>query len=331
MANGKMKVKVRGIYTTALTKLLLDHDFDIVQPSEEIAERLGLEASEDEPDLRIQNRPDLQGVEARGSTEATEAFLAILKEELFDVVLRRKVEGGCLDIEFPWDSKKRLDEYRRTLFPTVQKHHYYKACGGDISSAVDMAERLLLKGSTPDKVEELLRQTIEPHLPHEGSEIVIEHVKLSGQTYNLGKAVIESYEEESCIRYVREMRSNGIYDGLGVEKKAGDRAVTEVRLGEYYTETGYYTQGGRFKGAYINLNTPVEFYPSKIRYIDLEVDVCVFPGEEVKVVDMDLLERAAGELIITEKLLETVRVVVSGLQDKIRTDFHSARARKFLV
>lgn len=112
------------------------------------------------------------------------------------------------------------------------------------------------------------------------------------------------------------MRSNGIYDGLGVEKKAGDRAVTEVRLDEYYTETGYYTQGGRFKGAYINLNTPVEFYPSKIRYIDLEVDVCVFPGEEVKVVDMDLLERAAGELIITEKLLETVRAVVSGLQDK---------------
>lgn len=313
-----MKAKIRGIYATALTKLLLSHDFDIVQPSEEIADRFGLEASEDEPGLSIHDRLDSQGVEATGSTEAIEALRTILRKELFDVVIRRKVEGGRLDIEFPWDSKKRLDEHRGTLFPTVQNHHYYKVCGGEISSAVDMAERLLQEGGAPDDVEELLRQTVEPRLPHEGSEIAIEHVKLSGQTYDLGEAFIESYEEDSRIKYVREMRSNGTYDGLGVGKKAGDRAVTEVRPGEYYTKTDYYSQGGRFKGAYINLNTPVELYPSEIRYIDLEVDICVFPGGEVKVVDMDLLERAAGELIITGKLLETVREVVSGLRDENR-------------
>jgi hypothetical protein len=316
-----MKAKIRGIYATALAKLLLGHDFDIVQPSEEIAERFGLEASEDEPDLSIHNRLDLQGVEATGSTETIEALRTILRKELFDVVLRRKVEGSCLDIEFPWDSKKKLDEYRRTVFPTVQKHHYYKACGGEVSSAVDTAEKLLLLGSPLEKVEELFRQTIEPHLPYEGSKIFVEHVKLSGPALSLGKAVIESYGEGSCIKFVREIRSNGIYDGLGVEKEAGDRAFTEVQLGEYYTETRYYSQEERFKGAYINLNTPVEFYPSKIRYIDLEVDICVVPEGDVKVIDMDLLERAAGELIITGKFLEIVKEKVSEIKATIRDRF----------
>ena len=63
---------------------------------------------------------------------AREALYTILRKELFDVVFRRKVEGSCLEIEFPWDSKK-LDEYLGTVFPTVQKHHYYKACGGERS------------------------------------------------------------------------------------------------------------------------------------------------------------------------------------------------------
>ena len=320
-----MKAKIRGIYATALTRLLLDHDFNIVQPSEEIAERFGLEASEDEPDLSIHNRLDLQGVEAIGSTETIEALRTILRREFFDVILRRKVEGSCLDVEFPWDSKNKLDELRKTVFPSVQKHHYYKAFGGEVSSAVDMAEKLLLLDSHPEKVEELFMQTIEPHLPYEDSEILVEHVKLNGPALNLGKAVIESYEEGTRIKYVREMKSDGIYDGLGMKKKAGDRAFTEVKLGEYYTETRYYSQKERFKGAYINLNTPVEFYPSKIRYVDLEVDICVVPEGDVKVVDMDLLERAAREQIITGKFVEIVKEKISELKAIIK----DARALEF--
>ena len=316
-----MKAKIRGIYATALTKLLLGYDFDIVQPSEEIAERFGLKDLEDEPDLSICDRPDLQGVEAIGSTEAIEALRTSLREELFDVVVRRKVEGSSLDIEFPWDCKKKLDGYRGTVFPTLQKNHYHKAFGGMVSSAVDMAERLLFQGSPKEKVEELFMQTVEPYLPYEGSEIFVEHVKLGGLALNLGKAVINSYEEGSCIKYVKEMRSNGTYDGLEVEKEAGDSAVIEVKLGEYYTETSYYSKVGRFKGAYINLNTPVEIYPSKNRYVDLEVDIYVFPEGNFKVIDMDLLDRAAGDLLITGKLLEILKEKVSELQATIRDRF----------
>jgi protein associated with RNAse G/E len=312
-----MKVKIRGIYATALTKLLHDHHHDIVQPSEEIAKRLSLEALEEEPDLSIYNRYDLQGVVAKGSTNNIETLSTILEKELFDVVYRRKPETSSLNIEFPWDSKKKLDMIRRTLLPTIHRHHYYKACRGEVSSAVDMAERLLLQGKPQEMVETLLKQTVEPYLPYEGSEISVEHVKLNGPTLNLGKAVIESIDESS-IKYVREMKSNGIYDGLEVEKKAGDHAFTKIQPGEYYTETSYYSKYGRFKGAYINLNTPVEFYTTKIRYVDLEVDICVCPDGQVRVVDMELLERAANESKITRKLQEIICEKVSKLETSMK-------------
>lgn len=315
-----MKAKIRGIYTTALTKLLLDHDFKIVQPSEEILERFGLEDLGDDPDLSIRDRLDMSGVESIGTKEAVEALSSILREELLDVVVRRKVEGRCLDFYFPWESKIKLDDHRKKVLPTVQKHHYLKASGGYISSAVDMAERLLLKGCELEEVEELLSQTIRFHLPYEGSEVDIEHMKLSGIIFDLGKAMIHSYDESNRLKFVREIRSDGVYDGLEVKKDSGDRAVTRTRLGEYYTETRYYSRQGRFKGAYINLNTPVEPYPSKIRYIDLEVDLCVLPGGEMKLVDMELLERAAEECVITGNLLESIKKKVSELQTSYEID-----------
>jgi hypothetical protein len=301
------KTEARGIYATALTGLLIEHNFEIVRPSEEIAERFGLDASEEKPDLVIRDRFDRQGVESTGDAEAIEALYHVLRGELFDVILRRKVEGRCLEVEFPWASKMKLDEYRRSIVPTVRMHHYYKACGGEVSSAADMAESLLLKGRRAEEVEELLRRTLTPYFPFEGSEIGIEHVKIYGGFLNLGKAVIEAYAENSLIKYVREMRSGGFYDGLGTEKEAGDVAITEARMGEYHTVTRYLSRGGRFKGAYINLNTPVELYPAKIRYVDLEVDICIRPGCDAEVVDEALIERAASEGLITDKLLEVVK------------------------
>lgn len=316
MAGEGLKSKVRGIYSTALTKLLLENGFGIVQPSTEITERFRLEASDIEPDLNIRDRNDRQGVEAEGNAEALEALANILRDEFFDVVSRKRVEGGCLDFEFPRNAKTKLDEHRRSVTHTIKNHHLYKACGGGISTAVDMAENLLRKGRSQDETEELFRQTIMPYLPLEGSEAEVKHVKLSGSPFSLGKAVIESYEEASHIRYAREMRSNGIYDGLEVAKEAGDRAVTEAKIDEYHSETRYYSKEGRFKGAYININTPMELYPSTIRYVDLEIDLCIGPEGPIKVIDRELMERAAHEGVITEKLQDLVRSEVKRIVEK---------------
>jgi len=51
-----LKAKVRGIYTTALTKLLLENDFQIVQPSQTIRVRFGIPDNNEPPDLKIKDR-----------------------------------------------------------------------------------------------------------------------------------------------------------------------------------------------------------------------------------------------------------------------------------
>ncbi len=56
----------------------------------------------------------------------------------------------------------------------------------------------------------------------------------------------------------------------------------------------------------MNLNTPIELYPYGIRYVDLEVDVCVWPDGRVKKLDEEKLGRAVAEGLITEKLAEIV-------------------------
>ncbi|UCF58311.1 MAG: DUF402 domain-containing protein [Candidatus Bathyarchaeota archaeon] len=323
------KARVRGIYSTALTKLLRDHDFTIVQPSPTMKERFRLEELDETPNLEVYDRPDLQGVQARGKAEFASTFKSILQSSLVDVVVREwrssalhplagtsigkrinlvKEGESTIDVEFPTLSKKKLDELRSAVARTLDGHHYYKACGEGVSSALDMAEKMFEKGCSRVDVEHLFKQTIEANYPRVGSLIDIEHAKLDGQVFNLGKASIDAFNyNKSLIQLSRVFRNTGVYDGLKTRKAPDDYAVTEVKLGEWHYKTKYFSKGGRYKGAYINLNTPIELYPYGIRYVDLEVDVCVWPNGRVRVLDEKKLEDAATEGLITQKLIKNVR------------------------
>jgi len=452
--------RVRGIYSTALTKLLLDHGFDIVQPSFTTKERFGLKECDESPDLDVYDRLDRQGVQALGKAEFINTFCSMLQSRLDDVIVRRwavtadgiykglikeadpkthsflvdigktvgkvadkevlnpelrqivvqverrkvgtrkpllttgikipgryailiperrvkvslkiqdlKVrsrlhklgeelrppdwgilwrtaaadqsievlmgeinrlaregqavrgqaehveapatlwEGGSyVNVEFPALSKRTLDEFRRCVALTMKGHHFYKACGRRVSSAIDMAEKLLEKGCSLTEVEDLLKRTVEAEFPIVGSVIGMEHVKLDGKMFHLGEALVEAFDRnQSRLRLSRVFERKGVYDGLGTMKEPGDRAVTEAKVGDWHFETQYFSQEGRYKGTYINLNTPIELYPNAIRYVDLEVDVCVWPNGTIRKLDEEKLEKAAAEGLVTEKLVKIVR------------------------
>jgi len=464
------RVRIRGIYSTALTKLLLDQGFDIVQPSVAIKERFKLKKFDEPPDLDVYDRPDRQGVHALGKDEALNAFVSTLKFFLVDVIVRRwkvapegiykglvkgvdptaqsvlvdigpatgrvankeirspkqgcfivQVEGitagtkepiltteikipgkyailvpgrgvkisrkvqdwqtrsrlsklgeelappgwGILwrtaasgqspetlrdevinltrkgqsileraeevgaptvlweesrfaDVEFPALSKEGLDEARGSIAPTLRRHHYYKACGGRVSSALEMAEALLERGRPRGEVESLFKQTVEGEYPIEGFMIGIEHAKLDGQLFNLGPAQIEALDDaSSMIRFRRNFEREGTYDGLGTHKEPGDYAVTEARMGEWFFKTSYFSKDGQYKGTYVNLNTPMEFYPRGIRYVDLEVDICLWPDGRVKKLDEEKLDTAAAEGLVTEKLTKVVKEKMEGLMKDV--------------
>ena len=454
------RARVRGIYSTALTKLLLYHEFDIVQPSITTRERFGLQECDEPPDLDVYDRRDRQGVQAFGKAEFINTFCSIMQSCLDDVIVRswavtadgiykglikeadpithlflvdigsavdsimdnevlnpelrqivvqaerrrvgakkpvlttrikipgryailipeRRVkvslkiqdskvrsrlqklgeelmppdwgilwrtaaadqsadvlreevtrlaregravmeqaerveapatlwEGGSfVNVEFPSLSKKKLDEFRRCVAPTMEGHHYYKACGRRVSSALDMAEKLLEKGYSLKEVKDLFKRTVEAEFPTVDSLVWMEHVKLDGKVFHLGEALVEAFDhDQSSLRLSRVFEKKGVYDGLGTPKEPGDRAVTDAKVGDWHFKTQYFSRDGRYKGTYVNLNTPIELYPHRIRYVDLEVDVCVWPNGTVRKLDEEKLEKAMEEGLVTEKLVEIVK------------------------
>lgn len=460
-----LKAKVRGIYSTALTELLLDSNFEIVHPSTAVKERFGLQDNLAPPDLRVKDGYNLQGVRTLGTSEAVNSFQSILhltfqdaltrkwpvsvdgiykgkiveidedafyvevdnnvvgrlpktelvgsNEDQVIVQVERKtlgrkqpmltkklrlignyailaqkskigvslkildwdkrrelyalgkrlspdgwgiiwrgssanppfetlasevktliekaelleakarcvgsptvlVEGSyCMDVEFPSVSKSRLDKLRASVAPTLHGHHFYKSCGGKVSAALEMTEKLLEKGQNRVEAEKLFRKQIAYEFPEVGFLTDVEHVKLDGFILHLGEAMIESLDEKQ-LRYSRTIRSNGVYDGLAVEKEAGDRAVSETKIGQWYVGTKYFSRSGELKGTYINLNTPVEVYPNALRYVDLEVDVCIYPDGKVKVLDMEKLEIAVESGYISKALFETVKEEVKKITE----------------
>ena len=320
-----VSARIRGIYSTALTKLLLNHDFEIVQPSAGTTLRFTLEESSRDPDLDILERKDKKGVLALGTSQSIQVFRTVLFETLIDVVVRgslppiSRVSRFSLNFEFPGYSKSKLDEIRETVTPTIRGHHFYKTCGGRISSAVDMAENLLVKGRSRDEVERLFKGTISPSFPLEGSVIEISHIKLVGPPFNLGKAVIERFDKDrDLVSLRRRLRGGGAYNGLGVKKSPEDYALTEARLGEWYLITRYFSKEGDLKGTYVNLNTPIELYPHCLRYVDLEVDICVWPDGKMKVLDMEVLNNAVTGGLASTRLLEFICRKTDELTKKLR-------------
>jgi hypothetical protein len=217
------------------------------------------------------------------------------------------IEGlYIMDVEFPCLSKGTLDRLRASATPTLDGHHFYKCCRGTVSSALEMAEDPLEKGQERSTVEKSFREQILDDFPREGSLLDVEHVKLSGIVFHLGQATIEDISENQ-IRYSRIMQKNGFYDGLGVKKEEGDKAVSETKIGQWNITTEYFANNGEWKGTYINLNTPVEIYPNAIRYVDLEADVCICPDGTYKVLDMEKLENALEKGFISKRLFEKVK------------------------
>lgn len=171
-----------------------------------------------------------------------------------------------------------------------------------------MAEKLLEEGKSAEEVEDLFQKTILKEYPEVGSIIEIEHVKLDGIVFHLGEALIESFDNaNSVIEFSRVFRREGIYDGLKTRKEPGDTAVTEAKMGEWYFKTQYFSKNGNSKGTYVNLNTPIELYPYGIRYVDLEIDVCVWPDGKIEVLDEEKFEDTVREGLVTGKLTEIVR------------------------
>jgi RNA-binding protein AU-1 len=85
------KARIRGVYATALTKLALEWGFKVVQPTEQTAQRFGLEPDYSPPDLTVKDHESRSGVVLLGECEAVDAFLERLKAYAEPIVFKSPV------------------------------------------------------------------------------------------------------------------------------------------------------------------------------------------------------------------------------------------------
>jgi protein associated with RNAse G/E len=303
-------VKIRGIYTTALTRFFLDRGMRVVSPSDTIIRRFGktkglvlVEAH----DAEIVDMENMQGVRVEGERSSVDAVTRALRRNLFDAISRNKWEGST-EIEFPFAAKAALDELRNRVLPTVPRHHHFRIIA---SEYVNLLEEKTLSGH-PEKRESVGR-SMEKSLIwdalQEGKEIKIEHVKLDGRIIFLseGEIVEKDFERKKLVLRRSRFQGRTNYDGLGIEKREGDYAISEVQEGLWYYQHTYFRNDGTLIGRYVNINTPVEFYPDRIRYVDLEIDVVQMPDDRAFIADEEELEERFKAGFLSEQLVETAK------------------------
>lgn len=268
--------------------------------------------------------PEQWGVEwAHGAIEADMATLeaalsrAVDRAETIDAALEDGVGGRLAEpvattwLRFGRETRFALDSYRDRVTETMPGHHRVKAGSEAAGTAVDLVESLgaAVEGFPFGAVTDALG-------PAAGDTVRIVHSKPTGEEFALGRGTVTGHSaEKERVTVERELSSSGTYDALGTRREPGDVATTRFAEGRWWYPTVYRGEDGKSKGTYVNVATPIEVFPSAIRYVDLYVDVIKRPDGTVEVVDREELQAAteAGHVPepVSERAIDVAERVAS--------------------
>ncbi|MGD2072776.1 MAG: ribonuclease E/G, partial [Candidatus Thorarchaeota archaeon] len=251
------------------------------------------------------------------------------KFEEFDGVKLLFEGTSNADIEFPVEVKEALDKTRAKIKPTIKNHHFYKSAG--YVSLVDFAELIIEeRPSERNYISGKLEKIVKQDMPKKDDAINIEHVKLDGRSIILTKGrVIENSPQKLIIRrqfrYTnRKLKIAPDYpEGVDVSRSQGDYALTKVEPRALTLVTDYYSKAGKLKGTYVNINTGIEIYPSngsnpsRIRYVDLEIDVVAPKQGDTRIIDQHLLKRAVQRGFITQEMADQARAKAKSVYEEL--------------
>jgi len=242
-------------------------------------------------------RPEAVAAEAE---ELYKQALSLLEEKPGDPrIVRRGEFIGVIGLPRP--AKEVLDQYRREVVPTLAGHHSLKSFGEKESLLVDCAEETGAGEEHGRRIEYYLaRKSL-------NRRIRIQHSKPDGERILLGPFTVKSAAQgPRGVELVLErvFTRPGVLDGLQVEKKPGDRAVTRLSTGTWYLIHEYTSQEGSLLGVYGNVNTPPEIGSGRIKYFDLYIDVVKKPGEKARIIDREELDEAYKAGILSQELYE---------------------------
>jgi hypothetical protein len=310
------RVKVRGIYGSALSRLLLDSGYEITSPSPEVQAWLGPGRAEP-PQLLVQDRDNRQGVDLVGETEPVWELLHLLQAHLVDATLLALEPMDERDgwvrarVEFPGAAKESLDRIRSGVVPTLAKHHRLRTIH---PRALSQPEQELAE--FPERKEKLEKKTFADLVLtplQKAASVRLEHVRISGRRVRPREGLLVEATAQRVV--MQRFFSKGRYDGLNLPIEDGDYALTDIEEGAWFVKHSYYSRTGVLKGEYHNINTPVEMYPHGARYLDLEVDVVCRAGGRPFLVDREKMAILVKEGLIwaglERRALEVAEAIVN--------------------
>lgn len=177
----------------------------------------------------------------------------------------------------------------------MKNHHLYKN-SMKLSAAINLGEKIINEGIDKNLVEKNFLDVFQSCMQE---YIEIEHIK--AYPIILGEAEVLEFKYPKLVLR-RNFLGRGYYDGLNIKKEFRDYAITEIEEEKWYFTHKYYSKDDELKGIYYNICTPVEIYPDKIRYYDLEIDVVEDTEGNRRIIDKDRLEKAIESGRINEKL-----------------------------
>lgn len=298
------RIKIRGIYSTALTHFAQDSGFEVVDPSPKIRERFHMDFPDGDFDILIQDREDLQGIELKGEADQLCNFLVLMQKVFLDAIIVSFLPTDdnepivVANMELPGGSKKNMDLIRSRVVPTLKNHHRLKIIDSNLldSAEIELEKHPENKAEIEERI--LLEGIIHPMI-REGL-VRLEHIRPSGKSMRPREGSVQEVVDNKII--FKRSFSKGHYDGLNLPIRRGDYCLTEIREGEWYVKHSYFSKEHLLIGEYFNINTPVEFYPYGARYVDLEVDVIRRAGEDAFAIDREKLEILAKKGCIGEDL-----------------------------
>ncbi len=253
-----------------------------------------------------------KGYSVKWRSNADEAPIESIKEEipqlieLLEDVMKRLEQAQPFEVVYEGEkialirltgvSRRYLDEVRREVAPTAPYHHMLRAEANNSSGIVELLD-IIASHTRPENLEQWIREWLVNRILN-SKEVRLEHVRIGQRPVVLGpgKAEEAAVEDDGITVVIkRKIRSQGIYDGLGVPREPGDTVITKVWEKRWYVIHEYYGRDGSLKGIYVNMNSPPEIMPSgTISYLDLGMDLVKRPGGPCEIIDVEEFREAYG-------------------------------------
>uniref|UniRef100_A0A7C4FF82 DUF402 domain-containing protein n=1 Tax=Thermofilum pendens TaxID=2269 RepID=A0A7C4FF82_THEPE len=215
-------------------------------------------------------------------------------------------------IHFSPDAAARLDSIRNRYSVTAPLHHLLKSTG--VKQLSDYVDRVELEGSaTFSEMAKLYAGLFRKIL--ESGRVRLVHKKLPSGEF--------SWQADAClapkgvILLSRSVRSEGVYDGLGIHKIPGDKILSFTWPLARVVAHFYFSKEGEAKGVYVNVNTPLEVAGADaLKYIDLAIDV-VKIGGEIRIIDKEKFETLVSRGILLGRDAKEYTCLVEKIVDAL--------------